>query len=120
MKELLFVYYGKKGVWNGLLDSVHKITSPSTYPCKLCSLTYGLVKMNKEWKTFIQSLPMPVIFYHLDDLPEGFPKGEFPSGYVRENQNITLLIGNEELESCEDVSALIALVQKKLHLKKRD
>ncbi|RXJ04586.1 hypothetical protein DS745_04170 [Anaerobacillus alkaliphilus] len=114
MKELIFVYQAKSGWWNGMLDSIHKVTSPSTYPCHLCSVTYGLVGMNKEWKKFIYSLLIPVHFYHLDDLPEDFPKAEFPCAFFRTEDGIKLIITKDELISCKDVNDLIALVSEKL------
>ncbi|MFV8827889.1 hypothetical protein [Alkalihalobacterium sp. APHAB7] len=114
MKELIFVYHAKGGLWNGILDSIHKWTSPDTYPCHLCTITYGTVSMNHKWKRYIQSLQFPVVFYHLDDFPKELPKAEFPCAYLRVDNDIELLIQKRELENCKDVEELISLVNKKL------
>ncbi len=92
MGELIFVYQGKSGWWNGMLDSIHKITSPATYPCHLCAITYGLVGMNKEWKKFIHSLHVPVRFYHTDDLPDKFPIEDVPCVFFEQKQKQDYLL----------------------------
>ncbi|MDE5415609.1 hypothetical protein [Alkalihalobacterium chitinilyticum] len=114
MKELIFVYHAKSGLWNGVLDSIHKWTSPDTYPCHLCAITYGTVSMKGRWKKYIQSLPFPVIFYHLDDLPKELPTVEYPCAYLRNQNDAELFIHKRELVSCQDVEDLISLVNKKL------
>jgi hypothetical protein len=40
MQELLFVYNADAGLVTGLLDTLHKVLSPSTYSCSLCAITY--------------------------------------------------------------------------------
>ncbi|MEB1809225.1 MAG: hypothetical protein LPK26_18365 [Bacillaceae bacterium] len=114
MKELIFVYHAKSGLWNGVLDSIHKWTSPETYPCHLCAITYGTVSMKRKWKEYIQSLPLPVMFYHLDDLPKGLPTVEYPCALLRKQNDAELFIPKSELEKCVNVEELISLVNKKL------
>ena len=64
MSQLLLVYNAEAGVAQGLLDTLHKTFSPSTYACSLCQLTYGAVRMRPEWKRFVQDLGVPVRFLH--------------------------------------------------------
>jgi len=52
-KRLVIVYNANAGLMAGVMDSVHKIVSPSTYPCQLCAVTYGLTSMRKEWRAFL-------------------------------------------------------------------
>ncbi len=42
MNSLLFVYNADSGLVAGLFDSAHKLLSPSTYQCQLCTLTHGV------------------------------------------------------------------------------
>ena len=42
---LVFVYNADSGFFEALKDGVTKFASPSTYPCRLCALTYGLATM---------------------------------------------------------------------------
>ena len=41
---LLFVYNADGGVVERTLDYLHKLTSPATYSCSLCALTYGALR----------------------------------------------------------------------------
>ncbi len=45
MSRLVIVYNAKAGLLAGAMDSIQKLAAPATYPCKLCALTYGLVRM---------------------------------------------------------------------------
>ena len=40
MSEIVFIYNAKSGTVNSLIDWAHKIVSPDTYECSLCSMTY--------------------------------------------------------------------------------
>ena len=62
--QLIFVYNAKRGIDNKVLDFLHKSLSPSTYQCELCAMTYVHLSMKKEWKSFIESLPISVMFYY--------------------------------------------------------
>ena len=71
---LLFVYNANAGYWNGVMDSLHKIFSPKTYPCSLCAITYGLRKIEPDWDAFIKSelQAFEPQFLHKDELIEEF------------------------------------------------
>lgn len=70
---LIFVYNADSGAVNTLLDSAHKILSPSTYQCQLCQLTYGVFKENEAWKDFRQALSEEVVFLHRDEFEQQYP-----------------------------------------------
>ena len=48
VSKLLFVYNVNSGKLNILFGIVHKIISPSTYTCELCSLTHGVFSEHVE------------------------------------------------------------------------
>ncbi|MBM7661820.1 hypothetical protein JOC85_002627 [Bacillus mesophilus] len=112
-KEIIFIYNAKSGVWNGILDSLHKLSSPETYPCELCQLTYGLTSMNWEWKSYLRTLPYKVTFLHLDELGSSIPKVQFPAALLKRRNGYELLISKEEMKSCKDVKDLIILLNSK-------
>ncbi|TYR73166.1 GTPase [Rossellomorea vietnamensis] len=112
--EIIFVYNAKSGIWNGLLDSLHKISSPETYSCELCQLTYGLTTMNREWKSYLRNLPYKITFLHLDELSSELPKVEFPAAFIKGNNGYEMLITKEEMRSCNQVKELIFLMNTKL------
>jgi hypothetical protein len=71
--RLLLVYNADGGLLNALKDALWKITSPATYPCSLCAITYGAVSMHPKWKRFLESLPLEVVFHHRDDFAAAYP-----------------------------------------------
>ena len=65
--KLIFVYNSNGGKLNGLMDSVHKLVSPSTYSCDLCAITNGFFGAKEEWNAFLNELKIPVEFYHKNE-----------------------------------------------------
>lgn len=109
---LLFVYNADSGKLNALLDSAHKIVSPSTYNCQLCQLTYGLVNEKQAWKQFREQLEDEVVFLHRDEFEKQFEqKLKYPFLARVDNQNIELLLSAEEMSEIEDTEALITRVR---------
>lgn len=65
-QKLLFVYNADNDLFSSVADMAHKIFSPATYQCHLCALTYGNFLIKKEWKLFIDSLPIESRFIYKD------------------------------------------------------
>lgn len=63
---------------------MRKVVSPSTYPCRLCALTYGLATMRPRWRSFVEGLGVLVEFLHRDEFRERYGEAEagFPSAYI--------------------------------------
>ena len=109
---LLFVYNADSGKLNALLDSAHKIVSPSTYNCQLCQLTYGLVNEKQAWKQFREQLGDEVQFLHRDEFEKQYKqKLKYPFLARIENQTPELLLSAEEMSGIEDTEALIERVR---------
>lgn len=68
--KLIFVYHAESGPLNAVLDGLHKLLSPATYPCELCALTYGKIMERKEWREFRKRSPYEMTFYHRDEFEE--------------------------------------------------
>jgi hypothetical protein len=77
IQKLIFVYNADSGYWNMWLDIAHKVFSPDTYPCSLCDLTYGVMKIEPEWDTFVQNAPVPFEFLHKDEYLAVYPNTPF-------------------------------------------
>lgn len=75
---LVFVYNADGGLFNSLADRAHKILSPQTYQCNLCSLTYSNFGMKKEWKEFLSRLELPMEFLHRDEFEAQYGMEETP------------------------------------------
>tara|TARA_Y100000996_G_C22546747_1_gene652143 strand:+ start:192 stop:539 length:348 start_codon:yes stop_codon:yes gene_type:complete len=110
---LIFIYNAQSGVFHSLIDYFHKVLSPSTYECSLCSLTYNNYGRLRVWKQFIQSLNIPVTFKYSDHLSEiGIDKQtKLP---VVINTDLSLVASAEEINQCKTISALIKMIRKKI------
>ena len=77
MKDLIFIYNAKSGLTQAALDWAHKIISPKTYECSLCSLTYGNLGKYSKWSKFLKSLNLNKSFIYDDQLSDlGFYENE--------------------------------------------
>ena len=113
-RELCFVYNAQSGVAHAFLDYVHKIVSPDTYACSLCSVTYGNLGMHREWANYLRKLPFKTRFFYKDTLPEHLEKAALPAAYIVENNTWTNVIGPDEMDAATDLDALIALCNRSL------
>lgn len=117
MRQLLFVYNANSNFYNLTIDFVHKIISPSTYQCSLCSLTHGNFLIKKEWKNFVHDLPVKTIFFHKDEFEKSYQIDiEVPSVLIKNDSAISELISRAEIDNCNSLTQLKHLVESKLVL----
>ncbi|MEY4905270.1 MAG: hypothetical protein RLZZ292_3085 [Bacteroidota bacterium] len=116
MKKLLFVYNADSGKWNAYLDMAHKIFSPSTYPCSLCDITYGIFKIRPEWDEFIQNTSIPFEFLHKDEFLTAYPNSTFRDFpfilAVDETEALSMFLPAEQLNEYKTVEALKQAIKK--------
>lgn len=108
---LIFVYNAADGVFAAIGDAVHKAVSPDTYPCSLCAITYGAVRMRPEWRAYLKSLPYEVRFYHRPDFRRAYPAVDvsLPAILLSEDDETPrLLVDAATLNQIRDVDGLIA------------
>ena len=115
--RLVFVYNANAGLVAGVLDSIHKIVAPATYPCSLCAVTYGLVAMDRGWRDWLRGLTVPVDFYHRPDFRAAFSDAAawpLPLVALDRAGSLEVLLGAAELDAIADVGALIAALEARL------
>lgn len=121
--RLLLVYNADSGIINALIHAVHKQLFPESYPCSLCAITYGAVSMRGEWKRFLESLPMEVVFHHKDDFAQAYPEmGEgaadalaLPAILIAHGgERPQILVAAEQLDAIADTIELMECVEEKL------
>lgn len=112
---LVFVYNADGGLFNSLADRAHKILSPQTYQCNLCSLTYSNFGMKKEWKEFLSRLELPMEFFHRDEFEAQYGLGEAPLPAIFKKMNGTpeVWIDAEAINSCRTLEDLKRLITQK-------
>lgn len=108
--KIIFIYNAKSGKLNAALDSVHKMFSPSTYPCELCAITHGAIDAKSEWKAFLKRLSLPVEFYHKDEYSTN---QELPVVLFQKEDQTMPFLTKEEMEGLS-TAALIYLLETKL------
>ena len=119
ISKLIFIYNADSGFSNALIDSVHKIVSPSTYDCKLCDITFGLFGEKAEWKEFRESFGLEMVFLHRDELnKEGIEalRGSltYPAVLARRGEEVSTLVSSEDLNELADMSSLIDLIRNRV------
>ncbi|TVZ52005.1 GTPase [Dokdonia sp. Hel_I_53] len=117
IKKFLFVYNANSGKHNALLDVGHKLLSPSTYNCNLCSLTHGILKEKKEWLRFRESVSIPFEFLHKDEFLKKYnskwlPKYSFPILLIQRAEEIEVGITTEKMNALDSIDKLIDEVKK--------
>lgn len=111
---LIFVYNADSGPVSGLFDLGHKILSPSTYQCSLCTLTHGPFTEKEAWKEFRQSVGLPMEFLHRDEFEKKYELTfEYPV-ILRKNSNLEVLMAKKEIDAISDLDGLIVAVKKRI------
>ncbi len=110
--RLIFVYNADGGIAQGIMDSVHKTLSPSTYPCSLCAITYGAFTMDRRWRAWLKALPVPSVFFHKDDSP--YRDMALPVVLIERGGQVATLVSAERLNALDNVDALIAEIEGQL------
>jgi hypothetical protein len=109
---LLFVYNADSGKLNALLDSAHKIVSPSTYNCQLCQLTYGLMNEKAAWKQFREQLDEEVTFLHRDEYKKQYNEQHaYPFLARADNDGLEILLSAIDLAEIQSTDDLISRIQ---------
>ena len=117
-KKILFIYNANSDTGSKMLDFAHKIVSPTTYNCNLCSLTHGNFTEKKQWKTFRERLlaeGYQLDFFHKDEFQERYKskfghKYTYPIILVETDHELEVLVTAEKLNAMETVEELICSV----------
>jgi hypothetical protein len=102
---------------NAAVDMVRKIVAPGSYPCALCSLTYGPFTMRNEWRRFLDRLGLPVLALYRDELREDLDtRGIALPAILLGGQSgpPEVLVSASDMADLPDLRSLIALVEQRL------
>lgn len=134
--KLIFVYNANAGTINALLESAHKLVSPSTYDCKLCELTFGFFKEHMDWSRFRESVTiqypnLQLEFLHKDEFEKQYwskwlPKYDLPvilstsdaaqdynDGFGT-NSGLDVFMNTPDMNALETISEFIVAIEKRL------
>ncbi|OUS25196.1 hypothetical protein A9Q99_21580 [Gammaproteobacteria bacterium 45_16_T64] len=118
--KLVFVYNADSGLVNLAKDILHKLLSPSTYPCSLCDLTYSVFGEKQSWVRFRKQLNVAQEYLHIDEFTaqyentrhwgSGLSTVAYPAIFTLESNGMRHAVSKEELDACESLPALKSLV----------
>ncbi|MEQ1725174.1 MAG: hypothetical protein ABL882_04505 [Sphingopyxis sp.] len=111
---VIFVYNANAGKLAGLLDTVHKTLSPSTYDCQLCAVTFGAFAMRPEWRDWLKAQPWSAEFFHRPDFRAAWPahaQTPLPAIFRRDGDTLCPLIGAEAFKRLDSVNALAGAIE---------
>lgn len=105
---LIFIYNANSGILNLVKDGLHKVLSPSTYPCRLCDLTWGIAGQRRSWKAFIDELPLRAEFLHRDEFERRYPGVPLnpPCAYRIADEGPVEVIGRDSMQRFESLEEL--------------
>lgn len=112
---LLFVYNADSGMFNTLADIGHKIFSPDTYACALCSLTHGYFNERAQWRSFVESLDCDCQFMHRDEFSRQFPDitTRLPAVFDLSDGSPRCCADAAAIAGCADLVALESLIRER-------
>jgi len=116
MDRLLMIYNADGGLVNGTLDLLHKTFSPATYGCRLCGVTYGTFGMKRDWRDFVEGLPLPVRFLHRDEWLEERPGDPtaLPAILLERGSGLSTVVSAADFGTVTDSGTLMAMLRTRL------
>jgi hypothetical protein len=102
MPNLLFVYNANSNLKSKVFDYTHKLFSPSTYQCHLCSITHNNVGKRTQWEAFLENTSLKIDVSYKDQFIKDHPNYSelrMPLIFSVENEVYKLIIDSAELES---------------------
>lgn len=114
-QQLIFVYNAHSDLFSTVTDFAHKLLSPATYSCNLCTLTYGNFTVKQEWKSFTENLSIKAVFFHKDEFEKQYKiQSPLPVVFISMDGIVKALISKQEIESCKFLEELKELVNQKI------
>jgi hypothetical protein len=109
--RLIFIYNADSGLANTVKDIGHKLFSPATYDCLLCSLTHGTFRENPEWKDFRQKAKCEMVFLHRDEFEQKYGKKMDYPVILKESESLDIAISRDQLAGFSSLQDLIRAVE---------
>lgn len=120
IETLVFVYNADSGMMNLAKDVLHKLLSPSTYPCSLCDLTYSALGERRSWVRFRKQLNVMQAYLHKDEFvaeyqhtqgwKPSFTSLDYPGIFAVKGGDVTLVATKQQLDGCASLPELKSLV----------
>lgn len=115
--KLIFIYNASSGLLNQIIQSGHKLLSPSTYSCSLCQLTHHSLGERKIWKQFRKEQKIEFQFLHKDEIDSKLvtDKPEYPIVYSMSNNKYIPFLEAREISELTSQEELIRVITHRLN-----
>ncbi len=116
----IFVYNADEDYFSQVTDYLHKVFSPKTYACNLCSLTHTNFGMRSEFKEFIKSFDN-IEFLHKDEFYRKYTEhknDKLPAVYTvnaDDKSKLSVLINRDEINKINNLDELITLIKTRIN-----
>ena len=109
--KLLFVYNDTSGMNHVIKDIGHKIMSPETYDCFLCSLTHGTFTEDPKWKSFRESTSIDMEFLHRDEFEKKYGMKHSYPVILKQASQVEVALSREQLGQLTSLDDLIHIIK---------
>ena len=114
--KLIFVYNANSGLLSLIRDIGHKLMSPQTYDCFLCSLTHGTFREEPRWKSFKENSSVEMEFLHRDEFEKNYGMKHAYPVVMKQASQMEVVLSRDQLSHLSSVDDLIVAI-KSLSLK---
>jgi hypothetical protein len=109
--KLVFVYNADSDPVSGLFDIGHKLFSPETYQCGLCSLTHDTFSEKQAWKSFREESAVDMEFLHRDEFEKKYGVSHEYPVVLRSNGELDLVLSKNDIDAIGSVEELIGKIR---------
>lgn len=97
---------------NTLLHAAHKLFSPQTYDCNLCTIINSPMGMRKPWKEFLNNLGFEYEFIHSHELAAKYRINdiELPAIFIKRDKLMELRIDAKAINNRQTMDCLQSLI----------
>lgn len=116
-KILIFAYNVDSSFWAKGQDYIFSKLRLNKNSCHLRHLTFGLFSMKKPWRKFLQFLPYQKEFLYRNNFNQAYPifkNVPLPAIFIKQNGDLKLLVGPEEIAGQNNLSTLKKILKNKL------
>ena len=116
--KIIFVYNADKDVLSASLGYLHKVFSPSTYPCELCSLTHSNVGERRAWSKLKAETNFEMEFIYKSEFESRFSLNvELPVILSLNDDSPKVLMTKTDFTGIKSPDELMHLLNYHLHRK---
>ena len=111
--KITFVYNANSGKVNTWMDIGHKLISPDTYSCNLCSITHGIFTERDEWKKYREECNIDLEFLHKNEFEEKYKDADYEYPIILKSaggDQFEVLVTTEEINKLDSIEELIKLL----------